>query len=127
MSHGGDTFVEDTYGIYRNQDISIDCAHCNILGNFSLSGGGQIPDDPFPGSQIPTPADVLEMHPDFDFSGLWVGATFDELSAHFEFTVNLNASNHTNEFTVSLPSKTFTHSVWPAFWTGLFSADSIGW
>lgn len=94
-----------------NQDFSIDCSHCDVFGNISLSGGGKIPDDPFPGSQIPTPADVLQMHPDFNFSGLWVGATFDELSAHFEFAINLNASNQTNVFTVALPSKTFTKSV----------------
>ena len=96
---------------YRHQDLSIACANCDVFGNVSLSGGGKIPDDPFPGSQIPTPADVLEMHPDFNFSGLWVGATFDALSAHFEFTVNLNSSNQTNDFTVALPSKTFTKSV----------------
>lgn len=96
---------------HRHQDLSISCAHCDIFGNISLSGGGKIPDDPFPGSQLPTPPDVLQLHPDFDFSGLWVGATFDQLSAHFDFTINLNASNQTNEFTVPLPSKTFTKSV----------------
>ena len=100
-----------TLTVYRNQDLSIDCAHCNIFGNLSFSAGGKIPDDPFPGSEIPTPSDVLQMHPNFNFSGLWVGATFDELSAHFDFSVILNASNQTNEFTVGLPSKTLTKSV----------------
>ncbi|CAF9940394.1 hypothetical protein IMSHALPRED_002011 [Imshaugia aleurites] len=110
-----------------NQDFSIDCANCDVFGNISLSGGGKIPDDPFPGSQIPTPADVLQMHPDFDFSGLWVGATFDQLSAHFEFTVILNASNQTNQFTVALPSKTFTKSIGDLTITATLSPEIYGW
>ena len=105
------SYGKATHGVYRNQDISIDCSHCDVFGNISLSGGGKIPDDPFPGGQIPAPADVLQMHPDFNFSGLWVGATFDELSAHFDFAISLNASNQTNQFTVALPSKTFSKSV----------------
>ncbi|KAL9134470.1 MAG: hypothetical protein Q9175_004352 [Cornicularia normoerica] len=110
-----------------NQDFSIDCANCDVFGNISLSGGGKIPDDPFPGSQIPTPADVLEMHPDFNFSGLWVGATFDGLSAHFEFNVNLNASNQTNQFTVALPSKTFTKSIGDLTITATLNPEIYGW
>ncbi|CAD6563932.1 MAG: hypothetical protein ASARMPREDX12_007793 [Alectoria sarmentosa] len=114
------------------QDLSIDCANCDVFGNFSLSGGGKIPDDPFPGSQIPTPADVLEMHPDFDFSGLWVGATFDELSAHFEFSVNLTASNlttanQTNEFIVPLPSKTLSKSIGDLTITASLNPELYGW
>ena len=114
---------------YRNQDLSLDCTKCNVFGNVSLSGGGKIPDDPFPGSEIPTSADVLELHPDFDFTGLWVGATFDELSAHFDFNVILNASNQTNEFTVPLPSKTFTKSVCARVFavTYMFLAHSVAW
>ena len=119
-SHG-----EDTDGVCRNQDLSIDCTKCDIFGNISLSGGGKIPDDLFPGSQIPTPADVLELHPNFNFTGLWVGATFDELNAHFDFNVILNASNQSNEFAVSLPSKTFTKSVSTLFGREIFSTHSI--
>lgn len=110
-----------------HQDLSISCAHCDIFGNISLSGGGKIPDDPFPGSQLPTPPDVLQLHPDFDFSGLWVGATFDQLSAHFDFTINLNASNQTNEFTVPLPSKTFTKSVGDLTITATLNPEIYGW
>ena len=102
---------EVSYDIRRHQDISISCTNCDISGNLSLSGGGKIPLDLFPNSQIPPGADVLELHPDFNFTGLWVGATFDELSAHFDFNIVVNASNGTNEFTVFLPSKTFTKSV----------------
>lgn len=109
------------------QDISIDCANCDVFGNFSLSGGGKIPDDDFPGSQIPTPADVLEMHPDFNFDGLWVGATFDDLSAHFAFSFNLTASNQSNEFIIPLPSKTFTKSIGDLTITATLNPEIYGW
>lgn len=113
------------------EGFSIDCINCDVFGNISLSGGGKIPNDPFPGSQIPTPTDVLEMHPDFDFSGLWVGATFDALSAHFDLTVNLTAfnqtSNQTNEFLIPLPSKTFTKSIGDLTITATLNPEIYGW
>ena len=81
------------YNIYRNQDISIDCTKCDIFGNMSLSGGGKIPADPFPGSQIPPPADVLTLHPDFNFTGLWVGATYVFLYGQVKASADRSISN----------------------------------
>ena len=90
----------------RPQDFSIDCANCSITGEFSLSAGGSIAE-----YTIDTPQDVTELHPDFNFTNFWVGATFDSLDAYFEFDLNLTNSTTQNQLVVPISSDPISKSV----------------
>lgn len=89
-----------------HQDFSVDCVDCAIKGDISLSAGGSIP-----GHQILTPSDVKKITSGFDFTDYWAGATFDTLDAHFEFGINLTASETENELTIPINSTTISRTV----------------
>lgn len=89
----------------RKQDLTVNCVNCSIVGEISVSGGGGIGDD------IIQPPAIFQKDSGFDFSDFWVGAAINTTSAHFEFAINLTASNNTNEFTVPLYSITKSHTV----------------
>ena len=89
----------------RPQDFTVNCVNCSIVGDISVSGGGGV------GGHIIQPPAIFEKDLRFDFSDLWVGAVIDNMSAHFEFAINLTASNNTNEFIVPLYSITKSHTV----------------
>ena len=57
------------------------------------------------------PPAIFQKDTGFDFSDFWVGAVINNMSAHFEFAINLTASNNTNEFHVPLYSITKSHTV----------------
>ena len=84
----------------RTVDFLIDCLDCSVQGNFSLSAG----DSSIPGSIFETPDDVRQRANDsnFNFRDVWVAATFGFLNATFDISVNLTASNKTNELSVPL-------------------------
>ena len=95
--------TEGADGIGRPQDFSVNCINCSITGDVSLAGGGKFGGDIL-SFTVDTPPDLLVIHPEFDFTQKWVAASVDNLTAHFEFSVNLTASNNTNELIVPLPS-----------------------
>ena len=85
----------------RSQDFTVNCVNCSIIGEISVSAG----DD------IIQPPPIFRKDSEFDFNDLWVGAVINNMSAHFEFAINLTASNNTNEFHVPLYSITKSHKV----------------
>lgn len=89
----------------RQKDLTVSCIDCSIVGEISVSGGGGI------GHDIIQPPAIFQNDSGFDFSDIWVGAAINNLSAHFEFAINVTASNNTNEFTVPLYSVTKLHRV----------------
>ncbi len=105
----------------RPQDFSVNCVNCSIIGNISVSGGGSILDH-----TIEPPANFPK-DLGFDPSDLWVGAVIDSMTAHFEFAINLTASNNTNEFVVPLYSKTKSHTVCysPVLWRNTDAFNSL--
>ena len=86
----------------RPQDFSVNCVNCSIIGDISVSGGDE---------HINQPPAIFQKDSGFDFKDRWVGAVIDSMTAHFEFAINLTASNNTNEFVVPLYSKTKSHTV----------------
>ena len=101
---------EGADGIFRPQDFSVNCINCSITGDISLAGGGKFGNDIL-GFTVDTPPDLLVIHPEFDFIQKWVAASIDNLTAHFEFGLNLTASNNTNELIVPLPSISISKKV----------------
>ena len=100
---------EGADGIGRPQDFSVNCLNCSITGDISLAGGGKFGD--ILSFTVDTPPDLLAIHPEFDFIQKWVAASVDNLTAHFEFGLNLTASNNTNELIVPLPSISISKNV----------------
>ena len=90
----------------RQKDLTVSCINCSIVGEISVSGG-----DGIDGHDLIQPPAIFENDSGFDFSDTWVGAAINNLSAHFEFAINVTASNNTNEFTVPLFSVTKSHTV----------------
>ena len=88
--------------ISRPQDFAVNCINCSIIGEISVSGGGD---------HIDQPPAVFQKDSGYDFSDFWVGAVIDNMSAHFEFAINMTATNNTNEFIVPLYSITKSHTV----------------
>lgn len=97
--------AERLTSISRPQDLTVNCVNCSIIGEISVSGGGGIAD------HIIQPPAIFQKDSGFDFSDFWVGAVIDNMSAHFEFAINLTASNNTNELVVPLYSITKSHTV----------------
>lgn len=95
--------------ISRESEFAISCYDCSIAGNLSLSAGGS-----YDLTDVKAPTDVEEIPSNFNFKDHWVAATFDNFDAHFNFSVELNASDPNNEIVVPLPySKTFSKTVGP--------------
>lgn len=76
-------------------ELTITCAVCTIIGDFSLSGGGQSPFWNF------TPDSNFSSEP-FDFVDLWAGIVVEDFDVHMEFDFLLTPKNNTNEVTVPL-------------------------
>lgn len=110
------------FGEPIKQDLTVNCVNCSIVGEISVSGGGGIGDD------IIQPPAIFQKDSGFDFSDFWVGAAINTTSAHFEFAINLTASNNTNEFTVPLYSITKSHTFDKLVTvTATFSPEIHGW
>ena len=87
--------------ISRPQGFTVNCVNCSIVGDISVSGGGD----------FTQPPPVFKKDSGFDFNDLWVGAVINNMSAHFEFAINMTATNNSNEFIVPLYSITKSHTV----------------
>ena len=105
----------------RPLDFTVSCINCSVIGEISVSGGGGID-----GVDIKPPA-IFQKDSGFDFSDVWVGAAINNMSAHFEFAINVTASNNTNDFIVPLYSITKSHTVCysPVLWRNTDAVYSL--